>query len=81
MRRRPPELVNPRQAHEQFKLSQLNVPTTWDLRQADTDAARRAQEPSTSRPAVIGSVGNNDALTNLLRVLAELGLIDDQTVQ
>ncbi len=78
-RRSPPRLVRPGQEHDRFLLSRLDVPTTRDLAQRDREQTTQSRDLPRQPPSVTGSWANDEAGPNLVRILAELGIITDDT--
>jgi hypothetical protein len=73
-------LVDPDTAPEDFALRRLGVRTQ---RRTDTEVrhlqAYARPDPATAPPVVSGSRADGTALANLLAVLAQLGIVDDDT--
>jgi hypothetical protein len=74
MRKRPAQLVDPRQAHNAVTMQLLGVPTGKDRTLAD-QRARRA-DPGSDRPKVVtGNIDDGTVFNDLLNVLQQRNII------
>jgi hypothetical protein len=80
MRKRPAQLVNPLDGHNQQTLKNLGIPTGKERTLADQRL--RKADPSAGKPkTVIGNIDDGTALQNVLNILGLRGDIVDQTVR
>lgn len=80
MRKRPAQLVDPRQAHNAVTLNLLGVPTGKDRSIADQRA--RLADPGSDRPKIVtGNLDDGTWANDLLNVLQGRGIIVNKAVR